>query len=419
MKPPPFISTADPDSFARRTIRVRKPAILASVREAHDLPAGIVAQLENLRESLAEGRLIESFALFAHDPGLFAPAELAAWRGALAGCGERGWLDLPWYFAESYFYVSLLLAFGYYDPEAPTFRQDPFAPFKQRELSGPGGGLELAGGVLARTNEPAGAAERLRALLYFCLWGNRVDLSNIDIAEDMRGRVLAPHDPESGHLLYDESPRVVAALLGARRVDFVLDNCGAELVCDLILALSLLEEAGVEHVILHLKQAPFFVSDATAEDLEQTLAALSAESAPAVRRAGKRLQALRGEGRLALADHYFWNGPLHFPDLPDALRSELSDSDLVVLKGDANYRRLVSDRRWPASARLAEIAAYFPAPLTCLRTLKSELTLDLSKKRVAALDAADPEWRVNGRRGIIRWLPRPAPQANAEPAYSP
>ena len=103
------------------------------------------------------------------------------------------------------------------------------------------------------------------------------------------------------------------------------------------------------------------------------------------------------------------------PDLPAELRSELAKADLVILKGDANYRRLLHDRHWPHTARLEELAAYFPAPLACLRTLKSELAVDLTAAQVAALDAADPHWLINGRRGIIRYLPLGAPL----PAQSP
>jgi uncharacterized protein with ATP-grasp and redox domains len=414
MKTPPAISTADPDSFAGRTIRVRKPAILRRVIAAHDLPAAIVRRLEDLRADLAGGPLTDAFGRYPHDPALFAPAELAAWRSGLAAQAGHGWLELPWYFAESSFYLSLLLAFGYYDPEAPTFRRDPFAPFKERELTGPGGGLELAGGVLQLLRGRRGA-ERLKPLLGFSLWGNRVDLSNADIAERHRAQILAPQDPKGGDLLRDDSCQVTAALLAARRVDLVLDNCGPELACDLLLGLSLLDAAAVERVTLHAKGAPFFVSDATGADVGQTIAALAASPGAATREAGGRLGELQAEGRLVVAEHYFWNGPRHFPDLPAELYSGLAGSDLVILKGDANYRRLLSDRHWPHSARLEQIAAYFPAPLACLRTLKSELAVDLTDEQVAALNAADPDWRINGRRGIIRWLPRRTPG----PAHSP
>jgi hypothetical protein len=72
----------------------------------------------------------------------------------------------------------------------------------------------------------------------------------------------------------------------------------------------------------------------------------------------------------------------------------------VLLKGDANYRRLVGDRRWPAATPMEALTDYFPAPFAVLRTLKSEIVVDVPSER--GLDREDPDWRTNGRRGIIR-----------------
>jgi hypothetical protein len=74
----------------------------------------------------------------------------------------------------------------------------------------------------------------------------------------------------------------------------------------------------------------------------------------------------------------------------------------VLIKGDANYRRLVGDRRWPASTPMEGLTGYFPAPFAVLRTMKSEIVVDLGEDQVQRLDGEDPQWRVNGRRGILR-----------------
>jgi hypothetical protein len=107
-------------------------------------------------------------------------------------------------------------------------------------------------------------------------------------------------------------------------------------------------------------------------------------------------------GRLQIRDHWFWNGPRFFRDLPADLRSQLSACDLALIKGDANYRRLVGDRRWPASTPMEGLTGYFPAPFAVLRTMKSEIVVDLGEDQVQRLDGEDPQWRVNGRRGILR-----------------
>jgi hypothetical protein len=113
-------------------------------------------------------------------------------------------------------------------------------------------------------------------------------------------------------------------------------------------------------VILHAKRSPFYVSDARPADIEASIRALAEadESAQAV-------------GQL------------------------LGASELVLVKGDANYRRLVGDRRRPASTAMESLTAYFPAPF-------GVLDLDLDPVQVQRLQREDPEWRTNGRRGLVR-----------------
>ena len=74
-----------------------------------------------------------------------------------------------------------------------------------------------------------------------------------------------------------------------------------------------------------------------------------------------------------------------------------------MLKGDVNYRRLLSDRRWAPSVNMESIVGYFPAALVTLRTTKSELVVDLSPEKVEELNRKDPKWMIEGRYGIIRY----------------
>ena len=75
-----------------------------------------------------------------------------------------------------------------------------------------------------------------------------------------------------------------------------------------------------------------------------------------------------------------------------------------MLKGDANYRRLLSDRRWAPTTNMEAIAGYFPAALVTLRTTKSELAADLDTQTVEKLYSSDPNWLVEGRYGFIRYF---------------
>jgi hypothetical protein len=89
--------------------------------------------------------------------------------------------------------------------------------------------------------------------------------------------------------------------------------------------------------------------------------------------------------------------------MPDELRQDLSRAQLIISKGDANYRRLLGDRHWPYTSSFQAIMAYTPAPLLALRALKAEVAAGLRAEQIERLDVEDPEWLVNGRWGVIQF----------------
>jgi hypothetical protein len=244
-------------------------------------------------------------------------------------------------------------------------------------------GLELAG------------AECLRALLLAALWGNRVDLSYaVGVAFGAAG--------ERDDLLADDSARAAMQLLARDGdVHIVTDNTGSELSMDLVLADALLGGAAAR-VSLHVKLHPTFVSDAVVADVWALVDAFADRGGAAGRQVASRLnQAWAGQRLRVLPDPY-WNGPRFLWDRPARLTRELDAASAVLLKGDANYRRAVGDAIWPPGVSFAEATDYFPAPLIVARTLKSDSLVGLSAERIAQLDATDPDWRINGRRGVIQ-----------------
>jgi hypothetical protein len=133
---------------------------------------------------------------------------------------------------------------------------------------------------------------------------------------------------------------------------------------------------------------------------------LSAAAGSVANELGRRLGEHLMQGRLRLETEPFWTAPLMFRQMPPALRGELGQADLVILKGDANYHRLVDDAHWSPTADLEEIAAYFPAPLVAVRTLKAEVVVGLAPGQAEALTAREPDWLINGRRGLIHFVPK-------------
>jgi hypothetical protein len=248
------------------------------------------------------------------------------------------------------------------------------------------------------------SAEVLSPLLLADLWGNRADLSLFAADADEAQTMM---DDGRERLLVDETTAVLAHLdlsgstqqssisskakpdRSARRIDFIIDNAGFELVCDLALAIYLLGSETADSVHLHLKTHPTFVSDATQLDVAQTISFLLADGDKQVEALAAQLKVCWDNGRLQLHHHPFWTSPLAFWDMPDDLRDELAQAHLIISKGDANYRRLLGDRHWPFTTSFAAIMSYTPAPLLALRTLKAEVAAGLTKAQVAWLDEED------------------------------
>jgi hypothetical protein len=156
-------------------------------------------------------------------------------------------------------------------------------------------------------------------------------------------------------------------------------------------------------VVLHAKAHPTFVSDATEYDVRRFLESsgkAGTQYSAAQLACIERLAAAHGRGQLTIAPHAYWNSPLSLWELPAELERLFESARLVLLKGDANYRRALGDALWPPTTPFAEATAYFPAPLLALRTLKSDPIVGLPAGCAEALDRADSRWRVNGRRGV-------------------
>ena len=385
---PPPLMTSEPGSFARATIVERKPQILRQVIEDNGYPPAIVQRLEAFAAEIAAEPMCP-FQEPAPDAA-FWNDELAAWVG-------KTWLEVPWYLAETAFYRRLLEAVEYYQP-GPWQRHDPFGRQKRKQTAGAVARLAEDWAAL----DTAGPDLAFEVLLHSALWGNRADLSNYTVRLGVPGGLAARE--ERHNLLIDHTDEVRRTVVGGlRRVDFVNDNVGLDLLFDLALADLLLRQGWVRQIVFHVKDAPFFVSDAMPQDVWDTVSLLRLSPDPAVQVLGERLAAHLAAGRLALQADPFWTTCLMFRQLPPSLREELALSDLVVLKGDVNYRRLLDDRHWPHTARLEEIAAYFPAPFLVLRPLKGEILVGLAPGQAEALSAADPDWLINGQRGLVQF----------------
>ncbi|MBI3738328.1 MAG: protein-glutamate O-methyltransferase family protein, partial [Chloroflexi bacterium] len=245
-------------------------------------------------------------------------------------------------------------------------------------------------------NLPRDSRARLVALMYAALWGNRYDLSM-----DVAALTAQARPDERANLLINDSARVSEFLNSrGKRIAYIADNAGTELAMDLALIDFLLAVNFAAQIFLHLKPQPFFVSDAMPRDLDDTLAAFGAYEN--TRALADRVREYVSEKRLCVTTHWFYPSSLFYFQLPDNLRAQLAAMDFVIIKGDANYRRLLGDAHWNATTSFDYATSYFPAPFVALRTLKAEVIVGLSRERVEELNREDKEWMVNGRRGVIQ-----------------
>jgi uncharacterized protein with ATP-grasp and redox domains len=390
-----------PGSWAHDTITRRLADIVRGVLAENELEPEAIASLEQLIAEIPEGEIRPLY-------------DRTDWNHYITPFLGQNWLNVPYFFAETYFYRRILEAIGY-------FVDEEFDPFADRKRQGLITTREAIRQLCRQVNEALAqpSAEVLAPLLLADLWGNRADLSLFaaDLAE---AKTMVDGGRE--RLLVDETPAVLDHLLdpsgfgthsttitdskpegSERRIDFIMDNAGFELVCDLALAAYLLgsETAGTIH--LHLKAHPTFVSDATKLDVAQTIPFLLSDGDSEVESLAAQLKEWWDSGRLQLHDHPFWTSPLPMWEMPEDLSDDLARSYLIIAKGDANYRRLLGDRQWPFTTPFADIVSYMPAPLLALRALKSELAAGLREEQIAWLNGEDGQWLVNGRWGVIQF----------------
>lgn len=385
---PKPIMLSEKNSFAHFTFVNRFPSVLQQVINNNDFPTDAVCQLECLSDELNQGTIREL-----DDQG----SDLPAWNEYLTPYLGKHWVELPFFLAEVYFYRRILEAICYFE-YLPEEQPDPYAIPKLRSLQKV---LNAEQELLYELEVPV--KENLIELIYASLWGNREDLSQLVKSQAEQGKGVNL-DQQASSIIVNDTALVTSKFANRTdaRIDLIADNAGSELLRDLYLIDFLLSQqiAGVIH--LHLKFHPTFVSDATVGDIMITLDHLENHSSEAFQFLSSRLKEYIYSNRLQLCEAPFWTLPLFFWNMDNELNEDLAQADLVVIKGDANYRRLVGDLHWEHTESFKKITSYFPAPLVVLRALKSELMVGLQPEQTENLQSQDPKWLINGKWGIVQ-----------------
>ncbi|KAJ7141872.1 DUF89 domain-containing protein [Mycena crocata] len=470
---PPYDPT-DPAGFSYKTVVSRWPVIITGVidrmhRMSHDLclemnVAHDKTEKETLKLRIDEAKgVIEKISRLKYEMGRdYAmqpigsdgePAEVYnSELQRLADAKKNTWFTAPWLFAECYLYRLLRSYFvetthwSSFDPfslqKVDTFRQSGKAIYQiattMRELQEEHAKLES-------DSEKLGVL--FKEMIQMCLWGNATDLSLLThlSSSDIEHLQTVGKDAQAAReefILRDDQEKVwthVKSLTNGR-VDFVLDNAGFELFTDLVFADFLVTYTPhVSTVVFHPKLIPWFVSDVTPTDFAETIKFLldptflpppSGIDYEPLQFMVKRWEKYVEEGVFTLSVPaatplgggpgesaelaQFWTSPAPYWDMATKapkLWSALKASNLVIFKGDLNYRKLTGDVKWPAwtefSTALGPLAGTFP--LLSLRTNKADVVVGVKRQVAEQLDISGSQWRVDGRYALISFL-----EANVE-----
>lgn len=383
-------------TWAYYTLSKRFGDIARRVVEENNFSKTIVARLERLIDEIPDAPLRQI-----NDPDAL---DYASWLDYINPYLGLSWRKPPWFLTEHYFYRRIIEATGYF-AQGEGFFVDPFQYQKRKGLEASIDSIRsLIENIQSLLNFKTLQSEIIERLLLVDLWGNQADLSLWPAEEDEK-----PDHDHSGtateFILIDDSDAVNQHLNQETltQIDFLIDNAGLELATDLIFSDYLISSNKTMSVHFHLKAHPTYVSDATITDVEITIQFLRHDRHKETQSLGNRLRKAQEKGFLKFDEDWFWNSPRDGWRMPDPLLRKLMESDLVISKGDAHYRRLLGDRHWPFDASFEEILAYYPAPLVALRTLKSELIVGLDPDKQRVTSDKDRDWLINGRWGVIQF----------------
>lgn len=461
--------TSDKTSFAYISARDRWPVILTGVID--DVHRAVSAIKDEVKREEGK-RIVEQLAKLKHelqhDRNLIplpddGQPDIAAYNKELEQLGTPTWFNIPWLYSECYLYRRMNTCFSLsqhwksYDVFArqkiSTFRSsrpavlEIAAKYKELILN-----LEDKSANAGRTAEELDQAEELlfAEMAEICLWGNATDLSlltaltyeDIQKLQGSEARKASEKNIIANDLLaaYRSLKKAKADGIAERRVDIILDNAGFELYVDMILAGYLLTSNLATTVVLHPKSIPWFVSDVLPADFAALLNALAnaqsfyttpdeeeeisgkTPSPLSEKELGKlqflfdRWSSFHAQGQLVIRSNRFWTEGGSYWRLPSSapeLYEDLKTSQLVIFKGDLNYRKLTGDAAWdpttPFEGAIGPLGHNSGLNILALRTCKADVVVGLKPGEDEELRAADGgggdsgsrKWAWGGKWAVI------------------
>ncbi|XP_011184626.1 damage-control phosphatase ARMT1-like [Zeugodacus cucurbitae] len=415
-------------SFAYYTLRSRLPVTLTSIidsitkykdeliteygEDSREEIKNIIGSISKLKYQLQTDKALEPFV--GNEP------DREIWNNFIKNMNEEknSFFKVCWLYAECYMYRRLS---SFFENSQTLTNFDYFAKQKQNALINSIGCIEEILSVLQGIEI---SYDSFRLMLKLNLWGNRCDLSITSGKEIQLGNnpfdLLRSFDNK---ILIDNSKSVFECLKSENTnkpsiVEFVCDNAGYELFTDFVFADYLIKSKLAEKIRFHLKAIPWFVSDATINDLNWTFRYLQNQTIPILKEYGRRWQQLLNEKKFEIASlDYFWTSPYEYYrmcNINPELYANLSESRLVIFKGDLNYRKLIGDFSWSFTDPFTTcLRGFLPTNLVSLRTVKADLICGLLEGQAEKLFEIDQNWMTTGEYGTIQFMIQPTISAEA------
>ncbi|KAM7203041.1 DUF89 domain containing protein [Rhypophila sp. PSN 637] len=456
----PAYSTGDPTSFGWVTARQRWPVIIT---QAIDDTYRSVGDCDSAEKREEGKKLVNDLARLKyevqHDRALTpipddGYPDVAIYNKELEALGNPTWLNVQWLYCECYLFrrISALFSMSQHWKNYDVFARLKIKTFRSSRPAV----LELAHRykdlvTQMRDNKGKPVDEEAEKILFMemceiCLWGNATDLSLLtsltyDDIQKLQGSEA--RKAAEKNILVNDLTVAFDLLLKAkkdgkkyRQVDIVLDNAGFELYVDLILAGYLLSAGLATNVVLHPKSIPWFVSDVLPSDFASLLNALanprhfyetptdedhlqnktptplSQDEADSLSFLFEEWSGFHAEGQLTLRPNRFWTHPGSFWRLPHEAKNlfeDLKESELVIFKGDLNYRKLTGDANWdpttPFTTAIGPLGPGSGVNVMALRTCKADVVVGLKTgvdEELKAMeggggDSGARKWAWNGK----------------------